>query len=147
MTRQVIEKTQFTSNESFQLIKDEELLSVVITSQILAGSRVSQSTYRQVVFSDCLFYGTFFQGVTFDNCIFENCNFEFSHFRFCKFINCNFTNCTWKVSSSQDSVFDQCDLPLSWEDSLLEKNYLLNKVSPVSQQDYTTDIYIQLAVA
>lgn len=147
MIRQVIEKTQFTSNESFQLIKDEGLLSVVISSQILAGSRVSRSTYRHVVFSDCLFYGTFFQGVTFDNCIFENCNFEFSHFRLCKFKNCNFTNCTWKASSSQDSVFDQCDLPVSWEESLGEKNYLLSNPSTDQQRDYTTDIYIHLAVA
>jgi uncharacterized protein YjbI with pentapeptide repeats len=146
MSKQVIEMTQFTSTESYQLIKDEELLSIVISSQMLAGSCISKSTYRQVVFSDCLFYGTIFQGVTFDNCIFENCNFEFSHFRFCKFKNCNFTNCTWKASSSQNSFFEACDLPLRWEEFLVENNYLIG--SDKEQRDeYTTDIYINLAVA
>src|SRR5690606_3543199 len=61
MFTQTIEKTQLESFESYQLIKDEELASVVISSQVLAGSRILLSTYRHVVFSDCVFYACDFQ--------------------------------------------------------------------------------------
>lgn len=144
MITQAIEKTQFKSAEKYQFIKEEELFSVVISSQLLAGSRVQKSTYRQVVFSDCVFHSTDFQSVTFDNCIFENCSFEFSHFRHCKFENCNFTNCTWKASSSIDSLFKKCDFPPEWYEYLNYRNEIEHEHYPF---DYSTDIYIELAVA
>jgi uncharacterized protein YjbI with pentapeptide repeats len=144
MITQTVEKTQLESSESYQLIKDEQLASVVITSQILAGSRILLSTYRQVVFSDCVFYACDFQGVTFDNCIFENCSFEFSHIKKCKFKNCNFTNCNFKASSSTNSSYEDCDLG-SQLPTLTEggRNCVLN----TQTDDYTTDIYIELAMA
>jgi len=110
MITQIIEKTQLDSSESYQMIKDEHLTSVVITSQVLAGSRVLLSTYQQVVFSDCVFYACEFQGVSFENCIFDNCSFEFSHIRRSEFKNCNFENCNWKATSSTNTVYDNCDL-------------------------------------
>jgi uncharacterized protein YjbI with pentapeptide repeats len=143
MFTQTIEKTQLESWESYQLIKDEKLAFVVISSQILAGSRVLLSTYRHVVFSDCLFYACDFQGVTFENCVFENCNFEFSHIRKCKFKNCNFTNCTWKAASSTSSVYEDCDLDHGLTDMTNTGRNLIS----FGRSDYTTDIYIELAVA
>ena len=142
MFTQTIEKTQLESSESYQLIKDEQLALIVITSQVLAGSRVLLSSYRQVVFSDCVFYACDFQGVIFENCVFENCSFEFSHIRKCKFKNCNFTNCNWKASSSINSSYEDCDL----DSSILEMTQVgLNKIH-VTSHDHTTDIYIELAL-
>ena len=142
MFTQTIEKTQLESSESYQLIKDEQLLSVVISSQILAGSRILLSTYRQVVFSDCVFYACDFQGVTFENCVFENCSFEFSHIRKSKFKNCNFTNCTFKASSSTNSSYEDCDLGTKLEDVVSTGR---NIVSFARNEHFTTDIYIELA--
>lgn len=142
MITQTIEKTQLESSESYQLIKDEQLASVVITSQVLAGSRILLSSYRQVVFSDCVFYACDFQGVIFENCVFENCSFEFSHIKKCKFKNCNFTNCNWSASSSTNSSYEDCDL----DSSITEITQTgLNKIFR-SSQDHTTDIYIELAL-
>lgn len=110
MFTQTIEKTQFVSSESYQMIKDEHLASVVVTSQVLAGSRILLSTYRHVVFSESVFYACEFQGVTFENCVFENCNFEFSHIRKCNFKNCSFHNCNWVASSTTNTIYENCEL-------------------------------------
>lgn len=143
MITQTIEKTQLDSSESYQLIKDEQLTSVVISSQILAGSRVLLSTYQQVVFSDCVFYACDFQGVFFENCVFENCNFEFSHLRACKFKNCSFVNCNFTASSSINSLYKDCEMSSSLQDMIRSgKNETV-----FSRQDYTTDIYIQVLAA
>lgn len=144
MSAQTIEKTQFESSESYQLIKDERLASVVITSQILAGSRVLLSTYQQVVFSDCVFYACDFQGVMFENCVFENCNFEFSHIRKCKFKNCSFVNCNFTASSSINSSYKDCELNEPMEDMIRSGH---NETYYSRQEDYTTDIYIQVLAA
>lgn len=143
MFTQTIEKTQLVSNESYQLIKDEQLASVVITSQILAGSRILLSSYRQVVFSECVFYACDFQGVAFENCVFENCSFEFSHIRKCNFKNCNFTNCTWKASSTTNSVYEDCDL----DNQISEMTQTGRNQISFSRDDFTTDIYIEMALA
>jgi uncharacterized protein YjbI with pentapeptide repeats len=142
MFTQTIEKTQLDSSESYQLIKDEKLASVVISSQILAGSRILLSTYQQVVFSDCVFYACDFQGVTFENCIFDNCSFEFTHIKKCKFKNCNFTNCNWTASSSRTSVYEDCDLDNKQTDTLMVG---LNTVTFTRGDQFTTDIYIEMA--
>jgi uncharacterized protein YjbI with pentapeptide repeats len=142
MFTQTIEKTQLDSSESYQLIKDEQLASVVISSQILAGSRILLSTYRQVVFSDCVFYACDFQGVTFENCIFENCSFEFSHIKKCKFKNCNFTNCNFTASSSRISVYEDCDLDSKQLDIVSMGQ---NTVQYTHEDQHTTDIYIEMA--
>lgn len=144
MFTQTIEKTQFESSESYQLIKDEQLASVVISSQVLAGSRILLSTYRQVVFSDCVFYACDFQGVTFENCVFENCSFEFSHLRACNFKNCNFTDCNWTASSSVNSIYEDCDLDHKVQEVVSTGR---NKITFQERQDYTTDIYISLVAA
>ncbi len=143
MFTQTIEKTQLESSESYQLIKDEQLASVVISSQILAGSRILLSTYRQVVFSDCVFYACDFQGVSFENCVFENCSFEFSHIKKCNFKNCNFTDCNWVASSSTNSNYEDCDLGPK-QVALLQTGRNRLQSGP---RDYTTDIYIELAMA
>lgn len=143
MFTQTIEKTQLESSESYQLIKDEQLASIVISSQILAGSRILLSTYRHVVFSDCVFYACDFQGVTFENCIFENCSFEFSHIKKCKFKNCNFTDCNWTASTSRNSVYEDCDLDTKQTDIL---SVGMNKVHFSREDRCTTDIYIELAM-
>jgi uncharacterized protein YjbI with pentapeptide repeats len=144
MSTQTIEKTQLDSAESYQLIKDEQLAFIVITSQVLAGSRILLSTYRHVVFSDCVFYACDFKGVTFENCIFENCNFEFSHIRECLFKNCNFTNCNFIASSSISSRYQDCDLDLKLEGLLKAgRNHIIFKET----DHHTTDIYIELAAA
>lgn len=144
MFTQTIEKTQLESAENYQLVKDEELHSVVITSQILAGSRILLSSYRQVVFSGCVFYACDFQGVTFENCIFENCSFEFSHIKKCNFKNCSFADCNFTASSSTNSIYKDC----SFDQPAL---FLLagrgNEVAESAAADYTTDIYIELALA
>ena len=144
MSTQPIEKTKLSSSLSYQLIKDEQLANVVISSQVLAGSRILLSSYEQVVFSDCAFYACDFQGVTFDNCIFENCTFEFTHIKMCKFKNCNFENCKWAASSSVNSIYESCDLG--------ERQFELgqsgrNQISFPEMSDCTTDIYIDLAMA
>jgi uncharacterized protein YjbI with pentapeptide repeats len=126
MITQTIEKTQLESSESYQMIKDEHLASVVVTRQILAGSRVLLSTYQQVIFSESVFYACEFQGVTFENCIFENCEFNFTHMRACKFINCSFVDCTDVASSKINCVYEGVQ-------SL--------------RDDHTTDIYIELLQA
>lgn len=144
MFTQTIEKTQLDSSESYQLIKDEQLASVVITSQILAGSRILLSTYRQVVFSDCVFYACDFQGVTFNNCVFENCSFEFSHIRACKFVNCSFVNCNFTASSSINSAYEDCAFDPEIQNLLIVGK---NKVEFSQSMDHTTDIYIEMAAA
>lgn len=144
MFTQATETIEQMSADSYQLIRDEKLEAVVISSQILAGSKILFSTYSQVVFSDCTFYACDFQGVTFENCIFENCNFEFSHMKKCHFKNCNFTDCTFKASTSTNSSYLACDLcPDQYELLRSGKNNLQWNES----RDYTTDIYIELAVA
>ena len=144
MITQTIEKTQLDSSESYQLIKDEQLASVVISSQIRAGSRVLLSTYQQVVFSDCVFYAVEFQGVTFENCIFDNCSFEFSHIKKCKFKNCNFNNCTFVASSSINSSYDNCDMGQKLHEITMTGR---NQVNYAHTEDCTTDIYIDMAMA
>lgn len=144
MITQTIEKTQLDSSESYQLIKDEQLASIVITSQILAGSRVLLSTYQQVVFSDCVFYAVEFQGVTFENCIFDNCSFEFSHIKKCKFKNCNFNNCTFVASSSINSSYEDCDMGQKLQEITMTGR---NQVNYAHTEDCTTDIYIDMAMA
>jgi uncharacterized protein YjbI with pentapeptide repeats len=142
MFTQAIEKNQIVSNENYQLIKDEQLTSVIITSQILAGSRILLSTYRQVVFSESVFYACDFKGVTFENCVFENCNFGFSHMRKCKFFNCSFVNCKWTASSSTNSDYIDCLMNEEMEQILRNGT---NSISSL-EKDYTTDIYIELSV-
>ena len=144
MFTQTIEMNQIESNESYQLIKDEQLAFVVITSQILAGSRILLSTYRHVVFSDCVFYACDFQGVTFENCVFENCRFEFSHLRACKLRNCNFTNCTWKAASTTNTVYENCDLD---QRLTAMASTSRNQIITATAEDNTTDIYIEMALA
>lgn len=142
MMNQTIETTDISSSDSYQLIKDEHLSFVVITSQILAGSRVLLSTYQQVVFSDCSFYACEFQGVTFKDCVFDNCTFEFSHFRKCQFVNCSFNNCTWSASHSIDSVYNECDMSANRENELEERgNTMIYK-----ENHHTTDIYFELSL-
>lgn len=144
MFTQTIEKTELVSAESYQLIKDEQLEAIVVSSQVLAGSRILFSTYRQVVFTDCTFYACDFQGVTFENCIFENCNFEFSHMKKCQFKNCNFTDCVFKASTSTNSSYMDCDLSEDLRALLANGK---NNLQWNQSRDYTTDIYIELAVA
>jgi len=144
MITQTIEKTQYDSFGSYQFIQDEELASTVITSQILAGSRIQSSTYRQVVFSDCIFYACDFKGVQFENCIFDNCRFEFSHLKKCHFVNCNFSDCTWIASTSLTSHYKNCDLGMELR-SILGSNK--NIVQQNQTDDHSTDIYIELLVA
>ncbi len=143
MITQTFEKTQIVSTESYQMIKDEHLAFLVVANQILAGSRVSLSSYRQVVFSDCTFYATQFQGVTFENCIFENCNFEFSHMRKCTFKNCSFNNCKWVAASVYSTSFEDCVLDAGIE-SLTQGNR--NEVI-YNSESHTTDIYIEQLLA
>ena len=104
------QKIEGNSADSYQLIRDEHLSSVVISTQVLAGSRILLSTYQQVVFVDCVFYACEFQGVTFDNCVFENCSFEFSHIRHSEFKNCNFENCNWKATTTTNTIYSDCAL-------------------------------------
>lgn len=144
MITQTFEKTQIESSEAYQMIKDEHLASIVITNQILAGSRVSLSSYRQVVFSECVFYAVEFQGVIFENCIFENCNFEFSHIRKCKFINCSFTNCNWTASTTINTIYESCELDIFLADQTCGQG---NDVSYPLHESNTTDIYIELLSA
>ena len=136
MITQTLEMNQEDQAASYQMIKDEHLASLVITSQTLAGSRVLLSSYQQVVFSDCVFYAVEFQGVTFENCVFDNCNFEFSHIRRCKFKNCNFTNCTWKATSTIDTVYVDCDL-----------DHNLSQLTEVNgnETEFTFDIQLPIA--
>lgn len=144
MFTQTIENTQLVPSESYQLIKDEQLDAVVISSQILAGSRILLSTYRQVVFSDCVFYACDFQGVTFENCIFENCSFKFSHIKKCHFKNCNFTDCTFLASTSTNSSYIDCDVDLELQKVLVSGK---NNLQWRERDHHSTDIYIELAVA
>ncbi len=144
MSPQTIEKTQLVSSECYQLVKDEQLYSVIISSQILAGSRILLSTYRQLVFSDCIFYACDFQGVIFENCVFENCRFEFSHIWKCQFINCNFTDCSFRASTSTNSGYMDCDLGTSLQEIVTSGK---NNTQFSKSHDHSTDIYIQLSVA
>jgi uncharacterized protein YjbI with pentapeptide repeats len=143
MFTQTFEKTQIESSESYQMIKDEHLAFLVVAHQILAGSRVSLSTYRQVVFSDCTFYATEFQGVTFENCVFENCNFEFSHLRKCKFKNCSFKECKWVAASVSSSTFEDCVL----EDVIEALTYGNQNQVFYGCDSHSTDIYIEVLLA
>lgn len=108
MKTEIIEINEEISAD-YQMIRDEHLAFQVVSSQILAGSKVILSSYQHMVFSESLFYACDFQGVTFENCVFENCSFEFSHFRACRFKNCNFTNCTWSATSSINTVYEEMD--------------------------------------
>lgn len=143
MITQTFEKTQIVSSESYQMVKDEHLAFVVVAHQVLAGSRILLSTYRQVVFSDCTFYATEFQGVTFENCIFENCNFEFSHLRKCTFKNCSFNNCKYVATSVQKTIFNECVL----EEGMEALTYGNQNQVVYKDESHTTDIYIELLAA
>jgi uncharacterized protein YjbI with pentapeptide repeats len=143
MNAQTIENTDNNSTESYQLIKDEHLNNLVITSQVLSGSRILLSTYKGVVFSESSFYACEFQGVTFENCVFEDCNFDFSHFRKCSFVNCSFVGCNKKATSSLNCFYSNCVFEpesSSWVDETC--NTVLN-----TKNDHTTDIYISLSMA
>ena len=144
MNAQTTKITDKNSTESYQMVKDEHLSSVVVSSQTLAGSKIVLSTYNQVVFSESSFYACEFQGVTFENCIFEDCNFDFSHFRACHFKNCSFVGCNKKATTSLNSVYENCEFEpesSNWVDDSC------NKVIKAHNDDHTTDIYIQLSVA
>lgn len=143
MITQTIEMTQLDHTESYQLIKDEHLASVIISAQTLSGSRILLSTYQQVVFSECTFYACEFQGVTFENCVFQNCSFEFSHIRNCKFKNCNFENCNWKATSSTITVYQDCDLDQTLQTLTLRNG---NDVQ-FEERNMTTDIYLENLLA
>ena len=145
MISQLSEKTQSDSSGSYLLIKNEQLTSVVITSQVLAGSRILKSSYKHVVFSDCTFNASEFQDVIFDNCIFDNCSFEFSHLRNCQVINCNFGHCRWVASSFQDSLLSDCDLDHKLTELLRSGGNHICRSQRT--HDHTTDIYIHSAVA
>jgi uncharacterized protein YjbI with pentapeptide repeats len=136
MINKTLEMIQEDQSASYQMIKDEHLASLVVTSQILAGSRVLVSTYQQVVFSDCTFYAVEFQGVIFENCVFENCNFEFSHIRDCKFKNCSFSNCTWKATSTTNTVYIDCDL-----------DHYLSRLTEVNGNEMTFSYELELPIA
>jgi uncharacterized protein YjbI with pentapeptide repeats len=136
MINKPLEMIQEDQSASYQMIKDEHLASLVVTSQILAGSRVLVSTYQQVVFSDCTFYAVEFQGVIFENCVFENCNFEFSHIRDCKFKNCSFSNCTWKATSTTNTVYIDCDL-----------DHYLSRLTEVNGNEMTFSYELELPIA
>ena len=136
MITETLEMIQEDQAASYQMIKDEHLASLVVTSQTLAGSRVLMSTYQQVVFSDCVFYAVEFQGVMFENCVFENCTFEFSHIRKCKFKNCNFTDCTWKASYTTNTIYEDCDL-----------DHNLSQLTEVNGNEMTFSFNIQLPIA
>jgi uncharacterized protein YjbI with pentapeptide repeats len=136
MINKTLEMIQEDQSASYQMIKDEHLASLVVTSQILAGSRVLVSTYQQVVFSDCTFYAVEFQGVIFENCVFENCNFEFSHIRDCKFKNCSFSNCTWKATSTINTIYLDCDL-----------DHNLSRLTEVNGNEMTFSYELELPIA
>ncbi len=136
MITQTLEMNQEVPTASYEMIKDEHLAAIVITSQTLAGSSVRLSTYQQVVFSDCVFYAVEFQGVTFENCVFENCNFQFSHIRKCKFKNCSFVNCTWKAASTINSIYENCDL-----------DHGLSQLTETNGNEMTFAFDIQLPIA
>jgi uncharacterized protein YjbI with pentapeptide repeats len=110
MVIELLEKTQENHSDAYQLIQDEQLASLPITTQTLAGSRVLKSTYHNMVFSDCVFYAVEFQDVTFDNCLFINCTFKFSHIKSCILNLCHFQNCKWEACSSRDSLYIDCEL-------------------------------------
>lgn len=129
--------------DGYQVINGEHLSMVVISAQVLTASRVQASTYVKVVFSECTFYGCDFNSIEFSDCIFENCIFEFSHFRNCTFKNCNFYNCTWKGASSIGSFYQGCDLGQELNDLCHNgRNFLTS-----GKRDFSTDIYIELALA
>lgn len=136
MNTQILEMNQEISTASYQMITDEHLASLIISSQTLAGSRVLLSTYQQVVFSDCVFYAVEFQGVTFENCVFENCSFEFSHIRKCRFKNCNFHNCSWKATSTINTIYNNCDL-----------DQTLSQLTEVNGNEMTFSFEGQLSIA
>ena len=136
MITQTLEMNREVQTASMQMIKDEHLSLLVISSQTLAGSKVQMSTYLQVVFSDCVFYGTEFQDVTFENCVFENCSFQFSHIRSCKFVNCNFTNCQWDGCSSIKSSYLDC---------VLDTN--LTQLTEANGNERSMTPYLQLLIA
>ncbi|HXH75679.1 MAG TPA: pentapeptide repeat-containing protein [Bacteriovoracaceae bacterium] len=143
MITQVTEIIKDLPSERNQLIKDEHLEMVVVTSQVLTSCKILLSSYNQVVFSDCNFYACDFNGIEFNNCVFENCTFEFTHFRKCNFKNCNFSNCIWKGVSSISSVYEACDM-----------DYVMNELCrngrntmSSGRKEHSTDIYIELALA
>ncbi len=117
--RTVTEGLEITHFESHQLILDEQLDSITITAQALAGSTVQSSTYTSVTFSSCVFYACNVKQVIFRNCTFKQCNFEFSHFYDCKFENCIFEDCTWPASTIRGCHFVDCELD-TWLSALTE---------------------------
>lgn len=137
-------KPHIDAFESYKAIVKEQLSSVVIDSQVLSGSIIRLSSYNQVVFTNCVFYACDFKDNLFKNCIFENCSFEFSHIRESQFKNCNFTDCNWIASSSIDCIYENCDIGPEIQNNVFSTN---NKILASEEYDYTTDIYIQLAVA
>lgn len=143
MQAQLLKRIEKVTLEAFALIKDDHEASTVHTYQTWTGSRILRSTYRQVVFSECVFYSTEFQGVKFENCIFENCDFSFVHFRNCQFVNCSFNNCNWQASSSNLSLYKDCQL----DESLSKITNGSHNEIVSSAQDFTTDIYIENLLA
>jgi uncharacterized protein YjbI with pentapeptide repeats len=141
MLNENFEKSGLYNTDRYQMIAHESLESIVVSDQILAGSKIAISHYSQVVFSESEFYGCQFQGVTFRNCIFENCKFVFTHFRGCKFINCSFNNCSWIATSTTKSIYEDCDL-----DSTLNELSMGNGNEVYfTKETFTTDIYVVMA--
>jgi uncharacterized protein YjbI with pentapeptide repeats len=136
MVTKTIEMTQEDPSAYYQMIHDESLVSITITCQILAGSRVLTSNYQHVSFSDCVFYACEFKGVVFKNCQFENCNFKFSHIRDCQFINCIFINCSWQASSSINTIYNNCEL-----------DHQLSQLTEVNNNDMSFSFELELPIA
>ena len=141
---QDIEFTNKNQAIPYLLIQQEYLHSIILSNQIIAGSKIKTSTYKHVVFDQFTFYASDISQSHFDNCIFENCHFEFSHFKQCLFTNCSFTNCHWSGSSIKNGHFIDCIL----DDQCLEViNHGMNSMMKSNLKDHTTDIYISLRAA
>ena len=143
--RTVTEGLEITHFELHQLIKDEQLGSITITAQALAGSTVQSSTYTSVAFSDCVFYACAFKQVTFRNCTFKKCKFEFTHMYACHFENCTFEDCSWAASTTRGSRFVDCELD-TWLSSLTESHDNVLHFT-FAEQERAQEVHAMLAAA
>lgn len=97
-TQRHFNKLSKSHHALYQIIKNESLEMVVISSQTLSGSLIQKSQYHQVIFSNCLFDCCEFQHTIFSNCIFENCTFQYTNLSDCTLNNCCFSDCILESS-------------------------------------------------
>lgn len=91
-------------SENFQNIAKQNTKGRNFKEITIAGSKLTEMTFENVVFENCTFWASSIEDTLFINCLFINCKFQFTQFTRCNFSEVSFENCTWGLSKLNDSI-------------------------------------------